>query len=424
MYFGLLSLVLALPAADTPAEQPFYFKDGQRVVFLGDSNTFAGHFIGYLDAYLYTRFPTWKVELINLGLPSETISGLSEADHPYPRPDVHERIDRALTKSKPDVVVVCYGMNDGIYHPFAEERYRKYQEGVTDVIARIRKVGARVVLMSPAPFDPAPVKAKVQSANGDRFSYLKPYEGYDEVLTRYSDWLVTQRGKDLPVVDAHAAVVRYLTEVRKTQPNAFLSGDGIHPNPTGHWLIAQELLTTLNAPANADAAVLDARSLRVEQGKVSDLKKDGDGVRFTWTAKLPLPIDSRWDSQLIERVKLTDRLSRLRLTVAGLTAEKYTVQEGETTIGEFTAKELAAGIDLTRLPMLSLNRRAAEVGKLTAERQKLLGLAWLTEVGHKRPDTPKGLPLDEAIAKAAVLEQKARTLAEPIPGHWRIVPTK
>ena len=34
-------------AADT-----FFLKDGQRVVFLGDSNTFGGHYIAYLDAYL------------------------------------------------------------------------------------------------------------------------------------------------------------------------------------------------------------------------------------------------------------------------------------------------------------------------------------------------------------------------------------
>src|SRR5581483_11418041 len=144
-------LVLTVPAAT--AEDKFFLRDGQRVLFLGDSNTFAGRFIVHLDAYLYTRFPEQKFELINLGLPSETISGLSEPDHPYPRPDVHERLDRALTKIKPDVVVACYGMNDGIYYPFAEERFRKYQEGMRRLIACCEKAGAKVMLMTPAPFD-------------------------------------------------------------------------------------------------------------------------------------------------------------------------------------------------------------------------------------------------------------------------------
>src|SRR6185503_8765120 len=97
------------------------------VLFLGDSNTFAGGFIACLDGYLMTRFPTSRWELINLGLPSETVSGLSEPDHPYPRPDVHDRVDAALTRAKPDVVVICYGMNDGIYYPFSERRFKKYQ---------------------------------------------------------------------------------------------------------------------------------------------------------------------------------------------------------------------------------------------------------------------------------------------------------
>src|SRR5262249_5716176 len=92
-------LTLAMPA---PAAEPFLLHGGQRIVFLGASNPSAGHFVAYVDGYLRTRFPDQKFELINLGLPSETVSGLSEPDHPYPRPSVHERLDRALAKTKPD----------------------------------------------------------------------------------------------------------------------------------------------------------------------------------------------------------------------------------------------------------------------------------------------------------------------------------
>src|SRR5450755_2131668 len=113
----LAGILLLLPSLACAGE-PFLLKDGQRVVFLGDSNTYAGKFIAYLDAYLCTRFPDKRFELINLGLPSETVTGLSEADHPYPRPNIHSRVDRALELTKPNVVVICYGMNDGIYSPF------------------------------------------------------------------------------------------------------------------------------------------------------------------------------------------------------------------------------------------------------------------------------------------------------------------
>src|SRR4029078_2249176 len=139
-------LVLCLTAVPTFAQEPFLLKDGQRVVFLGDSNTAAGKFIAYLDAYLCTRFPDKRFELINLGLPSETVSGLSDPDHPYPRPNVHDRIDRALQLSKPDVVVICYGMNDGIYYPFDEGRFGKFKDGMTKLIEKVEKAGAKVIL--------------------------------------------------------------------------------------------------------------------------------------------------------------------------------------------------------------------------------------------------------------------------------------
>src|SRR5690349_5649624 len=125
----LLVLASPLAAADD------IFRDKARVVFLGDSNTFAGRFIAYLEVYSRLRHPDRTVELINLGLPSETVSGLSEPDHPYPRPNVHDRLAAALAKTKPTAVVACYGMNDGIYYPFEEERFRKYQEGYRKLIA-------------------------------------------------------------------------------------------------------------------------------------------------------------------------------------------------------------------------------------------------------------------------------------------------
>lgn len=306
---GLTALLLTVAPAQ--AEDKFFLQDGQRVLFLGDSNTYAGGFINYLDAYLFTRFPDQKFELINLGLPSETASGLSEEDHPWPRPCVHERLDRALAKTKPHVVVICYGMNDGIYHPFSEDRFAKHKDGMTRLITKVKQASAKVVLMTPAPFDPLPLKDRVLPAGAENYSYKRPYKGYDEVLRRYADWLVSLKGKDWPVVDAHRSLRGMLDEKRKANPNFFFSGDGIHPNAEGHWLVFKGLLDTWHGPWNKDI-----------------------------------------DKQM-------------------------------------------------RSPVLA---------KLVAERQRLLGLAWLTDVGHKRPDMPKGLPLAEAKRKAAELEARIRAL--------------
>jgi lysophospholipase L1-like esterase len=397
------------------AADAFFLKDGQRVVFLGDSNTFAGHSIAYLDAYLYTRFPDKKFEPLNLGLPSETVSGLSEPDHPYPRPCVFERLDRVLEKTKPDVVVACYGMNDGIYHPFSEERFKKYQEGIQRLITRVEKAKAKIVLVTPPPFEGPAIKDKLLPKTAEKFSWMKPYEEYDGVLGRYSDWLLTLRDKGYMVVDAHTAISKHLETVHTTDPKYCLTGDGIHPGGTGHWLVTQQILQAWKAPKDVDQVEINAETGKAIRGEVSDLKIGRDDIRFTWLSKVPMPYDPTWDSKLAERERIAEHLNRYRFKIAGMAGDRFELLEGEKTLGrdDFTCKQLAEGLDLLKLKELSTNSRSAELWKLVAERQQLLGLAWLTDVGHKRPDTPKGAPLEEAQKKAAELEKQIRTLAAP-----------
>jgi lysophospholipase L1-like esterase len=411
----LVSTFLLIHQTVVHAADTFFLKDGQRVVFLGDSNTFAGHYIAYLDAYLYTRFPDKKFELLNLGLPSETVSGLSEPDHPYPRPCVFDRLDRVLEKTKPDVVVACYGMNDGIYHPFSEERFKKYQEGIQLLITRVEKAKAKIVLMTPPPFEGPAIKDKLLPKTAEKFSWLKPYEEYDSVLGRYSEWLLTLRDKGTMVVDVHAAINKHLETVHAADAKYCLTGDGIHPGGTGHWLITQQILLSWKAPKDVDQVEINAETAKAIRGQVSDLKIGRDEIRFSWLSTVPMPYDPSWDGKLAERERIAAQLNLYRLKITGMAGDRFELLEGKESLGrdDFSRKQLAEGVDLLTLKELSTNRRSAELWKLVAERQRFLGLAWLTDVGHKRPDTPKGIALEEAQKKAAELEKLIRKLAEP-----------
>src|SRR5688500_17490958 len=122
----LLSL-LPLRAADD------FLPGIKRIVILGDSITYSGQYVDDLELYLFCKYPARKFEVINVGLPSETVSGLSEdghADGKFPRPGLHERLDRVLAKTKPELVFACYGMNDGIYLPLDERRFAAYRDGM------------------------------------------------------------------------------------------------------------------------------------------------------------------------------------------------------------------------------------------------------------------------------------------------------
>jgi lysophospholipase L1-like esterase len=228
------------------------------VVFLGDSITYAGQYIAYVESVLRLRDPALACEFLNLGLPSETVSGLTEPGHAggrFPRPVLHERLNRVLEQTKPDLIVACYGMNDGIYHPFSEARFERFKEGMRFLRERAAAHMAKVLHVTPPVFDPVPIKSMALPAG--LAEYRQPFERYDEVLRRYSEWLFSQRDKGWDVVDVHGHMTQYLVEQRKRDPSFRLAEDGVHINATGHWLIARELLLHWGLPAREFAVSVD-----------------------------------------------------------------------------------------------------------------------------------------------------------------------
>ena len=241
--FGMLGLVLAFCASvpDSSAEEVLPVG-AKRILFLGDSITHAGDYISLVETQL--RLRGYEGTLINLGLPSETCSGLSEPEHPFPRPNVHSRIDAALKKTQPDLVVACYGMNDGIYYPFSQERLAAYQAGIQQIISKVKAVDAKLFLMTPPAFDSLPLKqqGKLLPKGEKQYSWKAIYDGYDSVMSRYAQWVLKQKDQVEGVIDLHSAVSKYVTAKRKINPLFTMSPDGVHLNHQGHTVLAAAVL--------------------------------------------------------------------------------------------------------------------------------------------------------------------------------------
>jgi alpha-L-fucosidase 2 len=256
-----LSALLTLGAVSRASDALPKLAGIHRVLFLGDSITYSGQYVDYLAVYVRSRCPDQKIEIFNLGLPSETVSGLSEPGHAggqFPRPCLHDRLRHALDKTKPDLVIACYGMNDGIYYPLGTERFQKFQEGIRLLRERVLASRARLIHVTPTVFDPAPLRGRTLPAGLPE--YREPYVNYNEVLDRYSAWLVSQRANGWEVVDAHEPMNRFLAEQRQANPGYRLADDGVHINATGHWLVAREILSYLGAPAEVSSCS-DARAM-------------------------------------------------------------------------------------------------------------------------------------------------------------------
>jgi lysophospholipase L1-like esterase len=242
----LLALALSLPAL---AVDDLLMRG--RVLVLGDSITHAGGWVTCLVQQLarhHGRLP----DVVAIGLASETASGLSEQDHPFPRPCVHERLGRALERVKPQVVVACYGMNDGIYWPLDDLRLQAFQQGIGRLLADCRAAGATVLLLTPPPFDPHPVRAKLRPAGAADYGFKAPYEGYGGVLEAFARWELTLPETQARVIDLNGPMTAYLTRRRTDDPAFAFSGDGIHPNDQGLLLMADCVLRGLGHPGVGD----------------------------------------------------------------------------------------------------------------------------------------------------------------------------
>ncbi|MCC6507757.1 MAG: SGNH/GDSL hydrolase family protein [Pirellulaceae bacterium] len=225
-----------------PALAQSTLPDVQRIVFVGDSITCAGGYVASLEAAARVQFPYRKTEFINVGLPSETVSGLSEPGHAggkFPRPDLHERLSRVLEQTKPNLVVACYGMNDGIYYPLGEERFAKFKSGIERLHQAVEQCGAKIIHLTPAYFDALPNKGKLLPAGLDE--YPAQYVGYDDVLEHYANWLMSKRAEGWQVYDVHAAMKSAVLNRRKTEPEFTFSKDGVHPNAAGQAIMTRPL---------------------------------------------------------------------------------------------------------------------------------------------------------------------------------------
>jgi len=414
-----LLLVTLAPAAHA-AETACALKGGETILFFGDSITQGGAYVEDVDAFLITRFPDKAFHIDNAGISSETISGTSEPDHNPRRPWAHERFDRDVAAAKPDIVVACFGMNDGNYYPFDGLKFQKYRAGVRRLIDRCKRIGARTVFMTPPPFDP--YRRRAGDPNAVHWGYRYPAVDYDTVLEVYSDFLLGLRPEGFLVADVHTATNDHLRTRRQEKVSFFLAGDAVHPNATGHWLMAQTLLETLGVPADVAHAKIDAGAMKALAGDVRNVRQEA-GLRFTWTTPLPMPVDAGWDKESLAVERTFDRLSRYTLTVTGLDAGRYELHAGGQMATYVTAADLAAGLDLNAVADWQPTVGAREVLELVQKRRRTIYRAW--RAGLKTGKAGAG---QEAIRKAeadtADLLQQARALAKPRPVDVRLVPAK
>ena len=421
LHLSVISAVLLFPNFSRADSAPFYLKDGDKVVFYGDSITEQRLYTTFTETYVITRFPNLKVSFVHSGWGGDRVGGGGGGP-------IDHRLERDVFPYQPTVVTIMLGMNDGGYHGFDQATTDTYQKGYTYIVDQLQAKlpGVRLTLIQPSPHDD--VTRPPDFAGG----------GYNAVLEKFAEFVKDLAEKDKQTTtDFNTAVVNMLTKAKETDPALAkqIIPDRVHPNSSGHLIMAETLLKTWNAPSLVTDVEIDAAAQKVvhaNNAQVTDLK---NGETLTWTqtdGSLPMPVDptdpnAKLMALAIKSSDFTDALNREPLVVTGLKAPFYQVNIDDEEAGTFSREDLAKGINLATLstPMME---QAIEVHKLTLQHNDLHFQRWRNvqcPLGDKNiPAITQALPpilaaLDDE-EKGVIDRQRAK--AQPKPHHYELTP--
>jgi lysophospholipase L1-like esterase len=406
-----ISLLLACQFA--LAQGAFALRDGDRVVFFGDSITDQRLYTTFTETYVVTRFPKLNVSFVHSGWGGDRVTG--GAGGPM---DV--RIWRDVLPYNPTVMTIMLGMNDGRYRAFDQQIFDEFSTGYKHIVDSVKRQlpGIRITLIQPSPYDDVTRPPLFEG-------------GYNQVLLRYSDFLKQLAAEQkLGLADLNNPVVASLQKANTADPTgaAKLLPDRVHPAPGGHLLMAEALLRAWNAPALISEVELDAvRKEPVHQSNthVTDLRA-APGLSWTQLDEaLPMPVNMA-DPVVALAMRSSDFVAALNqqpLRVRGLGAGRYTLNVDGEPAGLFTAAQLASGINLAELPT-PMARQAAQVHALTLRHNNIHAARWRqVQVPMEKSNSShisKALEALDELEADVVKEQ--RSTAQPWPHRYEIVP--
>ena len=381
--------------------ETFALKDGDRVVFYGDSITDQRLYTTFTETYVVTRFPDLDVSFVHSGWGGDRVTGGGGGP-------IDLRLPRDVFAYNPTVMTLMLGMNDASYRPYDENIFNTYARGYEHIIDAVKGAlpGIRITAIQPSPFD--------DTTQPPRFE-----GGYNSVLVRYSAFVkeLAEREK-LGLADLNSPIVAALEKAKATDAELAkkIIPDRVHPGPGGHLLMAAELLKSWNAPALVSTVAIDVAAKQVADMKgteVSDLKT-GDVISWKQLDDaLPMPVDMA-DAVVALAVNSSDfttALNQQTLKVTGLGGANYLLKIDGSDVGTFTKEQLAAGMNLATLST-PMAKQAAEVHQLTLRHNNIHFQRWRQVQVPLAGDRIS--PVQKAVENlmAALDEEEAGVVAE------------
>jgi putative heme-binding domain-containing protein len=229
----LASLVVLLTAT-LAHSGPLVLKKGDHISIVGNTLAERLQHYGWLETYLYTRFPEHELVFRNLGFSGDEVTTrLRSANFGSP--------DSWLAKTKTDVVFAFFGYNESFKGKEGLPKFKSDLDAYVKGLLKQQYNGAsapRVVLFSPIAHED--LKDKNLPDGKENNERLKLYAAVIEAVAK---------ANDVTFVDLFTLMLKVYPEAKE-----FLTINGIHLNEAGDRVVA----------AVSDRALFGIRKLFVE----------------------------------------------------------------------------------------------------------------------------------------------------------------
>jgi hypothetical protein len=209
--------------------------------------------------------------------------------------------------------------------------------------------------------------------------------------------------------------------------------DAVHTSMAGGLLMAHTILVGLGAPAKVSEATFDAGTGQAKASgcDISSVTASADGVRFERKdGSIPLPVHKDWKDLLPYVNELKD-LNWYGLTVKGLKDGKYQVLIDGAAVAEYSADELAAGVNLGNATTGPIFEQGQKLFKAINDKNKLVHARFREVVMFQSPawaaDAIAPKRIDELAKRAEVIATKQSAidkLAKPVAHTFEVKAVK
>lgn len=397
------------------AQSDFYIKDGDTVVFYGDSITDQRLYTTFTEAYIVTRFPKLNVRFVHSGWSGDRVDG--GAGGP-----IDTRLKRDVLAYQPTVVTLMLGMNDAGYRLFDPALFKSYSAGYEHIVQALKTAApkVRITAIQPSPYDDITRPPLIEG-------------GYNSVLVRYGAFVRELAAREeLLCADLNNSVAAAIRRANGIDPALAqkLIPDRVHPSAPIHLLMAEALLKAWNAPPVVSEVEIDASALAVHKAvntSISQLSSDGGLAWMQLDNSLPMPIETFPSAELLDLAlrssDFVEALNRERLTAIGLAPGRaYALKIDGQAIATHSAEEWSAGVDLG-LADTPMSRQAIEVLQLIYRHNNLHWARWhMIQTSFEIEQPPS---MNRAITALDTLDGEvaamARAKAQPKPHRYQLV---